>query len=198
MWDFFTQNSFVVGALTGSVAAYILGLVVSHIRREKRWLGYSVSSRNIVQKGSSKLEMKYDGSDIVRLDSHAVQLRNIGNRSLVNLPVWLESTDAGTIVEQEITPPDGAAFTSSLETDQRLVVTIDLLNPGEVATVGLTIADASRGEINVIARAEYLEVRAIGERADTYELLEILMPHVPFFGGLMFDLYRLSRSQRRR
>jgi hypothetical protein len=82
MWDFLKANPFIVGALTGSLAAYLLGLLVSYIHREKRWLGYSVSSRNIVQKGHSKLEMKYDGRDIVRLDSHAIQLRNIGNRPL--------------------------------------------------------------------------------------------------------------------
>ena len=43
MFDFIQANPFVVGALTGSLAAYLLGLLVSYWRREKRWLGYSVT-----------------------------------------------------------------------------------------------------------------------------------------------------------
>ncbi len=198
MWEFLKANPFVVGALTGSLAAYLLGLVVSHLRREKRWLGYSVSSRNIVQRGHSKLAMKYGGRDIVRLDSHTIHLRNIGNRPLVRLPVCLECLDGGQIVEHESMVPHGATYTASLEAQGRLVVTVDLLNPGEAFTVGLTVADAERGQVNVVARGELLEVKDIGERASTEELLQVLMPHVPFVGTLWLALFNLLRSRRRR
>ena len=197
MWDFLKANPFVIGALTGSLAAYLLGLVVSHFRREKRWLGYSVSSRNIVQRGHTKLAIKYDGKDIVRLDSHAITIRNIGNRPLVNLPIRIESIDGGGIVEHELRAPDGAACTATTDAPGRLIVNTDLLNPGEVVAVGVTIADSKEGEVKVVARGELLEVKEIGERADTAELLEVLMPHLPFFGSLLSDLYRVSRPKRR-
>jgi hypothetical protein len=197
MWEFLKSNPFVVGALSGSLAAYLIGLVVSYLRREKRWLGYSVSSRNIVYGGHSKLTMKYDGKDIVRLDSHTVVIRNIGNRPLVKLPIRIECINGGGIVEHELHAPDGASCVAASDGSGKLVVTTDLLNPGEVVTIGLTVADAKEGEIKVIARGEFLEVKKIGERADTAELLEALMPHLPFIGSLMFDLYRLSRPRRR-
>jgi hypothetical protein len=197
MWDFLKANPFVVGALSGSLAAYLLGLLVSYLRRDKRWLGYSVSSRNIVHRGHTKLAMKYDGRDIVRLDSHTIVLRNIGNRPLIQQPVRVECVGGGEIVELALHAPDGAACTPQYDGLGALVVTADLLNPGEVVTIGLTVADASVGDIKVVARGELLQVKQIGERADTTELLQALLPHLPF-GGLLFDVYRISRPQLRR
>jgi hypothetical protein len=88
MSDFFKQYSFVVGALkeysfvvgalTGSLASYLLGLIVSHVRREKRWLGYSIDSRNIVSAERHDLAFAFKGSvpqDWIRTNappSHAV------------------------------------------------------------------------------------------------------------------------------
>lgn len=198
MWEFLKANSFVVGALSGSLASYLLGLLVSHWRREKRWLGYSVSSRNIVQQGHSKLSMLYDGKQIVRLDSHTVAIRNIGNRPLIKMPVQILSQGGGSIVEHELHVPDGATCSAVLDDDGKLIVSTDLLNPGEMVTVGLTVADSTDGEVKVIARGELLEVKQIGDRADTDELLEALIPHVPFFGRLLFDLYRLTKKRVRR
>jgi hypothetical protein len=196
MWKFLKDNPFVVGAVTGSLAAYLLGLLVSHFRREKRWLGYQVTSRTIVQKGHSKVSMKFDGSDIVRLDSHTVHVRNIGNRALVELPVRLKCGNEGRIVEYEIRVPDGATFKANVENDRDLVVAVDLLNPGEAFVVGLTAADAPGGTVDVVARGEYLELREIGNHQSTDDLLEILMPRMPF-GKLWLDLYRLSNARSR-
>jgi hypothetical protein len=197
MWNYIEANPFVVGALTGSLAAYLLGLLVSYFRREKRWLGYSVGSRNIVQGGHSKLAIQYDGREIVRLDSHQIDVRNIGNRPLTNLPVRIESRGGGEIVEHELTCPDGSSFSVSPDGLSCLVVTIDLLNPGEIFSVGLTVADATTSDVRVIARAELLEVREIGTRLNTEDLLEILMPSIPL-GSVTLDLYRLSHRKNRR
>jgi len=197
MWDFLKSNPFIVGALSGSVAAYLLGLLVSYLRREKRWLGYSVSSRNIVQQGHSKLSMKYDGRDIVRLDSHTILIRNIGNRPLVQLPVRVECVTGSEIVEQEVHAPQGASCATVPDGTGKLVMTTDLLNPGEVVNIGLTVANAPASEVKVIARGEFLEVKQIGERADTAELLEALLPPFPF-GGMLFDLYRITKPRPRR
>ena len=196
MWDFLKDNPFLVGALSGSLAAYLLGLLVSHLRREKRWLGYSVSSRNIVQQGHSKLSMMYDGKQIVRLDSHTVAIRNIGNRPLLKLPVQIHSQGGGEIVEHELHAPEGASCSATPDGAGKVIVSTDLLNPGEVVTIGLTVADSMDGKVNVIARGELLEVKEIGDRADTDELLEALMPHVPFFGRLFFDLYLITKKHR--
>ena len=197
-WEFIKSNPFVVGALTGSLAAYLLGLLVAYLRRDKRWLGFSVSSRNIVQGGHSKLAMKYDERDIVRLDSHTVQVRNIGNRALAKLPVRIESRNGGEIVEHELNAPEGAMFPVVMDGSNCLVITVELLNPGEAFSVGLTVADSRTGEVAVVARAEYLQVKAIGDFLATDDLLDILMPRIPFVGSLMLDLYRLSRAKARR
>lgn len=81
MWEVLKDNPFIVGALSGSLAAYLLGLLVSYLRREKRWFGYSIESRSIVKAGDERVSMKFEGRDIRRLDSHTVLIRNTGNRA---------------------------------------------------------------------------------------------------------------------
>lgn len=196
MWEFIKQNQFVVGALSGSLAAYLLGLVVSYWRRDKRWLGFSLTSRNVVQAGPKKLALTYDGKSVQRLDSHTVLFRNIGNRPLGALPVKIQCTGGGTVLEHELAAPDGASFTSKAEADH-ITVNIDLLNPGETFSVGLTVADSSpTGSIKAIARAEFLELREIGEQANTIDLLEALLPHI-FLGNVILDIYKISSRRRR-
>ena len=63
--------------------------------------------------------------------------------------------------------------------------------------IGPTVANALASEVKVIARGEFLEVRQVGERADMAELLEALLPHFPF-GGMSFDVYRITRPRPRR
>jgi hypothetical protein len=199
VWEFIKENSFVVGALSGSLAAYLLGLLVSHWRRERRWLGYSVNSRNIVQHGHTKLSMLYDGKQIVRLDSHSIAVRNIGNRPLLNVPVQIQSQGGGAIVEHELRAPDGASCSALADSAGKLVVTTDLINPGEVVTIGLTVADSGDGKISVNARGELLEVKEIGDRFTTDELLEALLPMLMASSGggrVLFELYRVTRKRR--
>jgi len=175
MWEFLKDNPFVIGALSGSVTAYLLGLLVSHLRREKRWLGYSIESRNIVRANDSRLSMTFEGRDVRRLDSHTVLVRNIGNHPLSNLPIRVVASDGAHIVEHDLEPPDGANFLVYQSTPNELSVTCDLLNPGEAAAVGLTVADSSDDDLRVIARAEGLTVKRIDSRSSTSELLSLLL-----------------------
>lgn len=196
MWEFIRQNQFIVGALSGSLAAYLLGLLVSHYRREKRWLGYSVSSRNVVRSGPKKLSLTYDGQSIDRLDSHTVVFRNIGNRALKSLPVRIRPPANGRVLDWELDAPPGAEFEAKLAGDG-LIVTIDLLNPGEAFGLGFSVADAGSLEgVDVVARAEFLELRAIGDRADTGEFLEAVLPHM-VWGKLLLDVYKLTTKTRK-
>lgn len=175
MWQFLKDNQFIVGALSGSVAAYVLGSLVSYLRREKRWLAYSIESRNIVQAQDSRLSMKFEDRDIRRLDSHTVLIRNTGNRALTNLPVRIVASEDAHIVEHDLDPPDGASFEVQQPSRNEISVTCDLLNPGEAARLGLTVADSSNGEVRVIARAEGLTLKKIDARANTSELLQLLL-----------------------
>jgi len=177
VWEFIKEYQFLVGAATGSLASYLLGLVVSHIRREKRWLGFSVVSRNIVHEGPKKLTLTYAGATINRLDSHTVSFRNIGNRPLKALPVKIECKNGGCVLDYELSAPAGTEF-GATSTSDCVFLTIDLLNPGEVFSVGLTIADANgNGGVMPIARAEYLELRdtSIDDFVETFSFTSRLI-----------------------
>lgn len=98
--------------------------------------------------------------------------------------------------EYELVAPDGASFASEAE-DDHITVNIDLLNPGETFSVGLTVADSSAtGSIKAIARAEFLEIREIGEHTNTFDLLEALLPHI-FLGNVILDIYKISSRRKR-
>jgi hypothetical protein len=162
MWEFIQENSFIIGALTGGLAAYLLSLLVKYFTREKKVLGYSTTSRKIVERGHQDLEIKYRGQVIERLYSHQVIVRNVGNRALKDLPVRI-SCDGGKLVEFELTAPEGAEFPVTREDDQSLVVDCKLLNRGEHFEVGLTAIDTIASSISVVARAENLKCKEITE-----------------------------------
>lgn len=195
MIEFLKTYPFIVGALTGSLAVYLLNLLVSYLRRDKRWLGYSVTSRNVVNANHSKVKMEFEGKEIKRLDSHSISFRNIGNRPLVNLPVKIHLVGSGSIFESDLNPPEGADFKFNNNETDCLSLEIDLLNPGEPFSLGFTVADSDTNEIKVIARSEYLELREIGEQKSTVDILEVLLPHM-FLGSLILDLYKISNRKK--
>lgn len=172
--DFLRQNGFIVGALSGSMAAYLLGLLVSHLRREKKWLGFSVTSRMIVEKGHPDLALTYKGRGIERLHSHAISVRNIGNRALTKQPIRIETSDGGEIVAHEVERPVGAEFTAITPDAKTLIVDCDLLNPGEAFVVGVTVVDSQDGKVSATARGEGLVCKQLSESIGTEELLGVL------------------------
>jgi hypothetical protein len=167
MWQFLRENPFLVGALTGGLAAYLLSLLVNHLAREKKRLAYSVTSRKIVERGHRDLEIRYRAEPIERLYSHQIIIRNTGNRALKDLPIRI-SCNGGRLVEFDWSGPEGADFRVSPQDDhQTLIVNCDLLNRGEHFKVGLTVVsltlDAAGSQISVVARAENLKCKEITE-----------------------------------
>jgi hypothetical protein len=181
MLEFIKENSFLVGALSGSLAAYLLGLVVSHVRREKRWLGYLTDNRNIVRSQHSDLAFTFKNVGINRLDSHSVQLRNIGNRALVQLPVRIAASAGARILEHSIGIPKGASFDAANPYPNEIRVTFDLLQPSETAKIELTVADSPDGLINVIARVDGLTVIDMTDKIASKEFLVDLLSTMPGF-----------------
>ncbi len=176
MWQFIKDNPFIVGALTGSLAAYLLGLLVSHWRREKLRLVFSVISSTIVERGqpvrvraslpgstrcllsqgSIDLSLRYKNRDIESLHSHTVALKNIGNRPLTKQTVRIELPNGGEIAAHELDMPRGATCTTSTEGKGTLLIICDLLNPGEILIVGVVVVDSPERELAVTARGENL------------------------------------------
>jgi hypothetical protein len=160
---------FVVGAFTGSLAAYLLGLIISHMRREKRWLGYKVFSRTVADKGGKDLEFSFKGKPITRLDSHIVLLFNVGNRPLTDLLVRIVAHPQAKILEEETDAPAGMGVTTTIKNDVELNLVIDLLNPKERICTNLTISDSASGNIQILARIPGLSLIELNERIATNE-----------------------------
>ncbi len=172
-FDFFREYGFIIGALSGSLAAYLLGLIVSHLKREKRWVGFSKSGRTIVERGHADLSFTFRGREIDRLDSHEISVRNIGNQALLDQPIRIQTPD-GEIVAFEVDRPTGATYGTSQPDGRSVVIDCELLNPGEVFTVGVTVVNSTVGELFVSARGERLVCKEIGGSVNSSELLGIL------------------------
>lgn len=181
MFKVIGEYQFVVGALSGSLAAYLLGLIVSYLRREKRWLGISITSRMIVERGHQDLTLVYKGRNIERLHSHGATIRNIGNKPLTKQLIRVEMLAPGEMVGYELNQPPGANFQTSTPSPRSLVVDCDLLNPGEAFRIGVTVVDSIE-PITVTARGENLICKDIGDGISSDELLRLLLAATPFFG----------------
>lgn len=175
MWEFVEKNPFIVGALTGSLATYLLSLIVNYLSREKKVLGYGKVSRKIVEARTPDLEINYRGQPIKVLYSHQVIIRNVGNRPLRDVPVRL-GYDGGKLLECELTKPDGADFKLINDNDEQvIVVQCDLLNRKEFFQVGLTVCDSKSDSISVTARAENLICKKTDEAFNVYSTQELLV-----------------------
>lgn len=174
MWQFIRDNSFIVGAFSGGVAAFLLKLLADYLQREKKWIGYSISSRRIVEKGNPNLSINYKNLEIKNLTSHSVLFRNIGNRPLKGLPIRISLPFGGQIVEYEIQGPDGAEFACVLESPTVLRVDCDLLNKQETFIMGVTAIDTPKGELLISARGENLICKEISPQAKLTDLLDVL------------------------
>lgn len=194
MWEFFKQYPFIIGAFSGSLAAYLLGLIVTYLRRDKRWIGYSIENRNVAMKGHTKLKMKFEDRDIERLDSHSVVLSNIGNMALTKQLVTIELD--GEIVEATIKGPAGCKIAEDRK-KSTLGLTPDLLNPKERVEIEITSADTSRGDLRVVARGEYLEVKSVSAVDLDPDLLVAALETLPFAGRMIAAMYRIVQAPSR-
>jgi hypothetical protein len=175
MAEFLRDYGVLIAFAGGSLTAYLAQLIVSHFRRVKRWLGYSVTSRNIVEADHSEISVRYREEEIARLDSHGILLRNVGNVALSNIPVRIKSGSNSRILDSELSGPEGAEVIQTMVSQSELTVTCDLLNPGEAVSVGLTIADGDDGELRIFARSEGLTVKMFKNTSTTRELVELFV-----------------------
>lgn len=170
MWQFLRENPYLVGALTGSLATFIVGQAWAYLRREKRWLGYSIETRNVVEANSPQLQVLFNGTPVRRVDSHTIIARNIGNQPLKHIPIRVLAGTGAQILAHEAEPPEGASQ-NAVTSGGELEISFDLLNPGEAARVGLTVGDSKDGQVRVIARGEHLVVKEIDTRSPTEALI---------------------------
>jgi hypothetical protein len=190
--EFFKEYGFVVGALTGSLAAYLLGLLVSHFRREKRWLGFSIDSRNIVRAEHSDLSISFKGHPIAGLDSHTVLLRNVGNRPLTRIPVKIVADQTAMILEQKMRCPDGIDITGGACGGSEILFGIDLLNQKETVRFDLTVSDSLTGELNMISRMEGVRLIELNSRSISTDDMIHILEDFPFYGDFLSKTLRFS------
>ena len=157
IWQFIEKNNFIIGALTGSLAAYLLGLVVNYFKRKKKIITYSIENHIIAESGHKELKIEYKGQLIERLYSHQAIIINDGNRPLKNIQIQI-TCDGGTFVEEKIIKsPRGVNYVTSRENqDEKIVIKCDLINKSETFTVGLTSINGKSENIYIVTREENL------------------------------------------
>ncbi len=194
MLELLRQNQFIAGLLGGSVAAYLLGLVVAWLRREKKVLGYSATSRTISVTDLPDLKIQYRKTPTPYLHSHSIVISNVGNRPLRGFPLRIECADDGYIYGSEVSAPAGETFDKVIEDSNYITINCGLLNVGESFTVGLTVLHTPNPDIKITARQENLTVRALSQSDVLSAVIEVLgmaSPRIKF----STDLARAIRKK---
>ena len=170
-----TQFWITVGAsfFGGGLVVFLLGQIIDYVRREKRWLGYDLSSRCIIQRDDPELEIFYKKNPVQRAVLHSIRFKNIGNRPLKETPIILH-------------PPSGLGGYKAAATSTNLVnceyfaaprglgVKFDLLNPGEEVSVAFTGFDCPDEKLQIAARQEGVVTKDISGRSRNERLFEIV------------------------
>jgi hypothetical protein len=170
-----TNSQFLLVFFSGSVFAFLLGELSKFVTRKKKWFGYSVLTRNIVSVANPDVVIKYKDEATSKLDSITVHCRNIGNEPLTNFPVEIVAGTESRIVDYELTPPKGSRSSIEQPTASSLSIIFDLLHPGEIGEVGLTLINSKDATISVYARVEGVFVKQLSSSASTKRLLLELM-----------------------
>lgn len=174
MVEFLRDYGTIISALTGGLAGYVLNIIVTHMKRKRKVLGYSIITQSIAKSSRPDLKILWGERPLSSVDAVLLTLRNIGNQPLVHIPVRVETEAGSEILETADTGPLGVEVTPIHESENSHIFTIDLLNPGEVLSLALTVANAGGGLVQLSARAEFLQVREVKTAASTPELLDDL------------------------
>ncbi|MBW8042604.1 MAG: hypothetical protein FVQ85_21775 [Planctomycetes bacterium] len=194
MIEFLKENQFLLGIFTGSAAAYILSLFVQWIRRERKILGYSVSSRTITKEKLEELTIKYKNTETKYLHSHSITLSNIGNRPLKDFPVRIECASDGYIFGSEVSAPPGEIFETEIEDPDYITIHCGLLNIGESFTVGLTVLHTPSIGLSLTARQENLKVKQLSQSEIAKDILGALEFSHPIM-GLSINLAKIFKKK---
>lgn len=182
MLDFMKEYGSLFAFVGGSLSAYLLGLIVAHFRREKRWLGFNIDKQTIVSAENPNLTVQFNGHSINKLDSYKILISNIGNRSLIAIPVRLIASIDARILERNVEVPEGATASFVDSGDNEVCVTVDLLNVNEHAIVSLIVANPT-SDLKLISRVDGLTIVNMSSKISTQlfdEMVDAI--HFPFSG----------------
>lgn len=157
MMESIKEYQFLIGALTGSLAAYLLGLLVSFLKRDKLRLTCSIDSRRIAGSERADIKFTYRDQPISYLHSHNMRLVNNGNRSLLNVPIYIKSHVGSKITDIDVYHPVGVKYTKIVGDDIELLITFDMLQPGEYVSIGMTVINSPTETLQISARADKLQ-----------------------------------------
>jgi hypothetical protein len=158
--DFWSNPFFWTGLACGGLGGAVFTFVVGYVRRPRMWLGWSVSSTNIVSKSHSKLTIQFDGAGPVEsLEQHQFTLSNTGNQKLKSMDLHFGMPEGAKILEYTVAGPKGFTWTPRQVSAHELVIHVDLLQKKEQLTVGIAVGDMRSGEPDLWSRTEDLELK---------------------------------------
>lgn len=161
MLDFLRENQFLVGALSGSLAAYLLGLFVNYLKRQKKWLGYAVESSVVIDANIPDASLVFKGKHATSVCTHQIIIKNIGNVALKNIPCNIAIKDPGKIIDFDYRAPPGLKFDILKENENSLNFEIALLNKAESIVIRITDVNNRDLSIEFLSRQEDMELKSI-------------------------------------
>jgi len=156
----------------GGLVVFVLEQVFHHFQKEKRVLGYTIDTRVIAEKSHADLKITFKDMDVQKVLFHGICLKNIGNASIKDFPVFIQAD--GKFYFAKIYAKPGIEF-KKIENKNSLEFKVTLLNPGEEIKVDYTILDAPDEKIVVDARSELLRVKNITSAHSAADILDVML-----------------------
>lgn len=156
MLNFLQEYSFLATVLSGALAAYVVGTVTSYLRRKRRVVETTVLTRRLDSEHPG-VEISYGGNRVEGVDLHLVEVHNVGNVAIEDLPIWIRCR--GDILDARAGGPEGSNPVVTQEEANLIQVRQDLLNPVETVRISFTTLDPKGDRPNVVCRQKGLTHR---------------------------------------
>ena len=162
---------------------FIAEQIASHLRRERKILGYTVDTQTIAEKSHADLKLQYKGIEVERVYLQKITLKNAGNVPIANFPVYIVPAPAKAVFTN-ITADKPGIHCDFIEGEGPCTFKCDLLNPGDTVTVDLTLIDAEHIAVSVDARAEKLVVKEVSRERLLTTAVDVLAANTSGFLGI--------------
>jgi len=169
--------------LGGGLLVFVGEQIISHLRRTRKILSFTVETQTIAEKSHADLKLQYKGIEVERVYLQKITLRNAGNTAIASFPVYIQPPPAKGIFFSITTDKPGIHCDVLIE-EGPCAFKCDLLNPGDTVTVDLTLIDAEHVATSVDARSENLVVKEIPKERLLTTALDIIAGNASGLLGL--------------
>ena len=155
----------VVGLVGGVVIGVLLTILVWHLTKQRRQLGWTVDDPvpfvEVSRLIAGRVQVLVDGKPVERLLGIPIKVENVGNQALENLEVMVQVTPQAEILEILAVPPNpafGPLRVVDVACRDTKLVQFRLLNPKDKVSIWVLTVGEGTTTCQLLAHSPNLEL----------------------------------------